>query len=448
MLKKILSYGFIEGISKGLNKLTILVLPLFLNTIGYGKIGLLVAIEMIIPVITLLGMERAVLRFYSKKQNFKFFNKTVFTSLLWTHLFVFIILLITRLFGIHTFFGLNIFPDLFLITILVYFQGTNLVKLNALRVEEKHKNYFRGRLFIQVSKFLLVILFVFITKSYLGYLIGAIISASVANIFLKVNKQNYDREYFSKSTFKTLFLFSWPFVFHGLATNLLGNADKFILERFMTLNEVGIYTLAYAIGSTISFAYIGISVFLEPLIYKETNSKKRALLLNKYLFLAISFGLFAYIIISILSVYILPQFYSSKYSLAYQYVPYIASAFLLQPYYFISNYKMIYDKKSLRIATISVISATINIVLNILLIPKYGIYAAVVLTFIAYYLQALLFVLSSNGYKFNKDIIEVFFVGIVLSVGIILKLPFYFIAFLIFILLIYTYLIRIKFEKK
>src|SRR5690606_39111752 len=134
-----------------------------------------------------------------------------------------------------------------------------------------------------------------------------------------------------------LFVFSWPFIFHGVAGNLLGNADKFILERFLTLNDVGLYTLAYSLGSSMIFAYIGISVFMEPMIYKENDEEKRKVLLDKFILATLSFGIIAYAIIAIASLYILPVFYNDKYSEVFKYTPLIAVSFLIYPFYLKSN---------------------------------------------------------------------------------------------------------------
>ncbi|MDT0677676.1 lipopolysaccharide biosynthesis protein [Autumnicola musiva] len=449
MLKKIFSYGTVEGLAKGLNKITLLVLPFFLSTIDYGKVGLLVAIEMIIPLISLLGLERAVLRFYSQKIKFKNFSKTISKSVFWTHLFLLLLLVFFYLIGSRTFFGLNIFPDLILIIILIYFQGVNLITFNMLRVDEKHNQYFRGRLFFQFSKIILVLSFVYFLDNYLGYLIGSIIASIFTVVIFKEKAQEISRKnVFDKKTFSILFNFSWPFIFHGVASNLLGNADKFILERFMTLEEVGKYTLAYSIGSTMVFAFVGISVFLEPMIYKEENNRKRQLLLNKFLFLTLCSGLTAYIIISLSSQYILPLFYKNEYHLILKYIPLIAISYLIYPFYLKSNYNMIYEKKSLKIAFTSLFSASINIILNIIFIPIYGVYAAVFTTFISYILQSFIFILISNNFKINSEFLEVTFFGIVLILCFFYNASIFSIISFMSIYLVFFYYFKLKKMKE
>lgn len=444
MLKKILSYGFVEGIAKGLNKLIFLVIPLFLNTFDYGKIGLIVSLELLIPIVSLLGLERAVLRFYGDQIKFPLFKKTVFTATFFTHVLLIFLIGILYLTGIDTFFGLNLFPDIFLVILIVYFQGFNLISFNMLRVNEEHKKYLRSRLFSQVLKFLLVFSLIIVLNTYLGYLIGALLAVIITSFFLKfIDKKKENEGTFHTRTFKNLFVFSWPFIFHGLAGNLLGNADKFILEEFMTLNEVGQYTLTYSIGSMMVFAYVGVSIYMEPMIYKEKNSSRRELLLDKYLLLTISLGLVGYILLSLGSLYILPKFYNENYQKVLKFIPLIALAYLVYPYYLIANYKMIYSKKSLSIAVVSILSASINVTLNIYLIPKFGIYGAILITIFSYFLQAFLFIWVSNKFRFLRETKEIIILGVLIFGVIYFKMAFYIIVIPFILFLIYIYLTKI-----
>jgi O-antigen/teichoic acid export membrane protein len=444
LLKKILSYGAVEGIAKGLNKLILLLLPFFLITEEFGKVGLIISLEFILPLITLLGLDRALLRFYSEKSTIFSMKKTVITTITIVHIIVLLLLGLCVLMGINNFFGLSLFPDLFLIVLLVYFQGINRLTLNIFRVDENHKEYFKARFFLQIGKLVLVVLFIWLTKSYIGYIIGSLIVSVLVNILYSSKNNEFEYKSFDKSTFNYLFSFSWPFIFHGIAANVLGNADKFILERFMTMKDVGLYTFAYSIGSMMIFAYVGVSIYLEPMIYKAESEAKRENLLSKYTLYAIGSGLLIYIGIILTSSFILPHFYKQQYSSVFKYIPLIALAHLLYPYYLTSNYRMIHKKKSLRIAITSIIACAFNIGLNILLIPIYGIYAAVLVTLISYSVQTFGFVYVSNNFKLSWDMLEILFLSICFFFVISFDVPFYWVALLMGCFLLYIYYVKLK----
>lgn len=430
-----MSYGFIEGISKGLNKLTFLVLPFILADIdSFGFIGLLVSIELILPYFTLLGLERAILRFYSEKQQISAFEQTIFKMVNLAHIAAILCILLLNQFY-DTIFGIDIFPFIYLVVVLVYLQGINLLHLNIYRASNQHKIYFGNRLVLQILKFALVLLFVYFLNGPMGYLVGAILAALITNIVYRKKKLSLTGEgymKFPKETMRTLLLFSWPFIFHSLASNLLGNADKFILERYLDMEQVGLYTFAYSFGTSVVFAFLGITVYIEPLIYKENEEEKRKILLNKFLLMALAMGILATLAIYLISIFVLPELYKTSYQSVIYLIPLIAISYILQPFYFKANYQLIYAKKSFNIAFVSIVSCILNIILNIVLIPKFGIIAAVYTTFISNALQYMMFVLMANKFKIDSDFIEL----TILSIGIS-----FFIYYEISILYIFLYLI-------
>lgn len=442
MLKKIFSYGFIEGVAKGLNKLTLLILPFFIDTISYGKVGLLVSIETLLPLVTLLGLDRAILRYYSEKGKFESFITSIYRPVIITHCSLILFLAIIWLLGIRSVFGIEIFPDLLLIIVLVYFQGKNLLILNMLRVDENHSKYYKGRLFIQLSKFILVVGLVFFTKNYLGYIIGSIISAMIANYLFRIraDKSSISKNFYSHATFSKLFLFSWPFIFHGIASNFLGNADKFVIEKYLSMHEVGLYTLIYSLGTTISFAYIGISVFMEPMIYKENDSCKREKLLDKFTLITISIGVFMYFLIGITTQFILPHFYNRDYASVLGFIPIVASAYLVFPFYLKGNYRLIYEQKSRTIAIVSILTSVLNIILNLILIPIYGIYAGIVTTVISFIIQGMSFVVISNKFKNVKEILDLTILSALLITFLLFKTSYYIAIIPLVVFTIYLYL--------
>lgn len=441
MLKKILSYGAVEGIAKGLNKLILLLLPFFLITEEFGKVGLIISIETLLPFFTILGFERVILRFYSEAHKYPHIDKTINVALNYSHFLVLILLGFSYLLGFRQFFGLELFPDLILLVILVYLQSLNMIVLNKFRVAEKHKDYFKSRLFLQVGKFLLVILLIYITKSYLGYLYGGIIIAVITNIIFRIQSAQTDRQKFDLPTFKYFFNFSWPFIFHGISLNLLGNADKFILENYLSLKEVGQYTFIYSIGSMMVFGFVGISIYLEPIIYKS-DEKKREDYIQDYIFYGTLIFTVLFFITSLFSNYFVQYIYSSDFSSVSYLIPLIAISFVLYPYYLTANYRLIYDKKTKKIAIFSVLTCVLNIGLNFLLIPIYGLFASVFITYISYFIQALVFNFISNGSKFTRQSFEIIVIGVLFFILILYKISFYIITVILILFIGYIFYLK------
>lgn len=416
LLKKILSYGFVEAFAKGLNKLTVLLLPFFLTDVdNFGVIGLIISIEVILPFISLLGLERAILRFYSKRLDFDLFEGTVLSAVNISHIILLLVCGLCHTLGVDEILGIKVFPDLYLVILLVYLQGINTLHLNFYRVEENHTKYFKNRACLQFLKFFLVVLFVYLTQDYLGYLWGGCIAAILTNLFFRTYR-SMNMWTIKKSTFYSLISFSWPFIFHGLAGNILGNADRFIIQKYMSLEDVGVYTLAYSFASSIVFAFLGITVYIEPLIYKEEDLDRRNKLLNNLVFYLCIAGLIGFIFLYLISEYLLPHLYSRSYTDAFKLIPLLAVGFLAQPFYLKANYSLIYERKTFTIASISIIASMLNIVLNFLLIPKYGLLAAVYSTIFSNILQFGAFTFIAERFKFKKDTFDLLLLSSLISI--------------------------------
>ena len=167
-----------------------------------------------------------------------------------------------------------------------------------LRVEEKHSNYFRVKLIYQIIKLLSIFGFVLIMKDYFGYILASIFSISIT-VFIYFRDSIYlNLKRFNKETFKKFIYFSWPFIMSGIASAVITNIDKFFIESYMSINDVGFYTLSYSFGATIMFSYIGVSVYMEPLIYKQNNQKDKNEMLNKYFLFTSIFGIFSFLLLT------------------------------------------------------------------------------------------------------------------------------------------------------
>jgi len=402
LLRKIFSYSVVEMVAKGLNKSILLLLPLLLSTADYGRIGLIIAAELFLPVITLLGLERAILRFYSEKIRIPNFEASAYTGIRISHLFLLLIGVVLYISGVERVFSLYVWPDIILLILLVYGQGYHAFVLRSLRVEEQHHRYFRARIINQISKFVFVMGWVWVSLDYKAYLYGSIASILLTNLLFKP-KDSLKVKNFDGRTFKQLFIFSWPFVLHGIAGNLLSNADKFIIERYLGISDVGTYTLAYSFGSMMMFAYVVVGLYVEPLVYKQRDKRMRKTLLQKYLGITILAGVLLYLILSLSSHFIFPKIYRTSYAEAFEIIPLLSLLYLLYPFYLKNSYELIYQKRTLSLAFMSIGIAVIGLLLNIWLIPFWGLKAPVYVLGLSIWLRSLGFNLLVNNFHMNGE---------------------------------------------
>jgi len=240
-------------------------------------------------------------------------------------------------------------------------------------------------LFIILMSIVLVVVF---DMGALGP-IAATLSASIIfyGVFLY-----YLKPYLSLS-------FSWKIVRQCLAFGLpdspvrFGNwalkmANQLILQYYMPLAVVAIYSVGYSVGSIFFEMVIsGIHWAVLPFYYetakgeKESQAKEIFAYVATYNFILICFlAMFTILMGGIL----LMVFASSRYASAQPVVEIIAFSSIFQFLFFIPSRGLYVMKKTKYMPPLLLITVAVNLALCLLLIPRYGVLGAAWATLIAY----------------------------------------------------------------
>lgn len=385
MIKKFFSYAGIEGFAKGLNWMTIALLPLFLPTEEYGTVGLLVAIEGVVNTILTLGQGRAILR-HTITYKEKMLPYALQLNILSVSI-VFLLCIILSLFK-HEFLGIAFFPHLYFLFIsLLFYNLSGLMNAHALATDNP-KSFRNSRLWYALVKLCAVMIICYLTKNGVGYIYGSFTAGIVFIIFFykEIFKHFEFRKIFIfDKNLKFLFFFGLPLIFHALSGNILSYADRFFVEGFLNKSQLGIYTFAYSLGSSIFFFYGSVAAYFEPLVYKFSKEKKRyQTILKFYLTSVLSCAFLFCVLILIGTRFFAFRFVSPDYIAGFNILPIVLGAHLLIPFYHLGNYELTVLNKTAFIATSTISSAILNLGLNIVLIPKWGILGAALGTLCSY----------------------------------------------------------------
>ncbi len=171
-----------------------------------------------------------------------------------------------------------------------------------------------------------------------------------------------------------LFKNALPFALLGTLITLGTNIDSVMLSKFAGDSSVGIYNAASKLVAPLGFVSQAIAVTIFPFISnKWINNREEAVNAFRKSFKLLSiFGIPVAIIISILSNHIIHLFYGSQYS---------ESATILKVIIWVAPFSYVttltgrvlsaINKQSI-LVYITMVYIIVNIVLNIILIPKYG----------------------------------------------------------------------------
>lgn len=186
--------------------------------------------------------------------------------------------------------------------------------------------------------------------------------------------------------------FTLPLIPHMLSLWILNLSDRWILQYYVSLTEIGIYSFGYLFGSIIQIIALSVSEAISPYYYRVAGEHTQAQVLltrlaTYYMAIVIwaAVGLVAMAreVISLIAM-------RPEYHAAATVIPWVVLGCVARGFYFIFIGAVYHAKSLTLLPVITIVAGLVNIGLNLLLVPLWGIIAAAITTFIAYVLQAIL----------------------------------------------------------
>lgn len=278
---------------------------------------------------------------------------------------------------------------------------------------------------LQVAQFLTVTLFsiFFIVYCQLGALgrIAGMFAGLVVLMFFIL------RGYVSKfvwspslSSLRYALAFGGPIVIHLLSVSLHNAIDRVMLERFVSLSQLGIYTLAFTIGNTLSVFISGFNQAYQPSYFKlmESDDPSKAKKISKTFSAWLALITAAATCMIIAGKPFITIFAGKKFIETVHIFPWIVYAVYLGSFYFFFSSTIFYFKKTIYLPLITGTSAVINIVLNLTLIPSYGIIGAAISTAISHLIQSVLaYFIGGKMFKMRWPLVQIAVSFIIVSLS-------------------------------
>lgn len=360
-INKFLGVGFSEVFAKVVSWLSLAIIPFFATPEKYGEIVLYYSIIVFFIPFYLFGQDRLILKNNAEKELLNSFIFSVTCFLLTSSILYFLGYFLASLAGLAL--------------------ALNKIYLTFLRSKEDYIKYSLNRIFYSILRFLLVVVVVYQFYTLNAYLLAEFLAAFIVTIIVFHKKLEYSfKENFK---FKERFKHGFPLMLHGVSLFGVALIDRFILEKYTDLGTVGNYSFIYIFASGLVFLYSIVSIFQEKKIYKSESRSSLFLNVRNTLIYMLLIGFVG----SILS-YIL-YFILLKFDLVKGYNPYFYELFLLivshliLPVYLVSNYVLIQSNNSKTLVFCSIFSFVVNIIFNLLFIPKFGLIGAVWATLIS-----------------------------------------------------------------
>ena len=419
-IKDSLIYSLPSLFSRGIG---IFLLPIYTRISSKEELGaldLFLIFGNVMILIVSLEIIQGIARFTPEIKNLSMKMRYFASGLIFTFIMYSLCIFIAFIFS----FELNMFItqsetflSAFKLTLLyIFFNGFFYFFQTILRFEGKSMHYsYLSFLYASMNLFFTIIFGIFLKFGLIAIILAMTISAllcALVGLFLVKDI------IFAKPEFrilKKLLTFSLPLVPSGLFAILGLYVDRLMINEMMTLDDVGLYSVGIRIASITGLIMIGFQLSLTPLVYKNYKLKETpkdlANIFRIFVVIAIiyfvSFSIFASEIIVLLTT---QDFYGIK-----VFMPFLVLSFMFsQMYVFMPGIAI--KKKTYLILMINIFVFIINIVLNLILIPYYGILGAALSSALSYFICFIGYVYFSQKYYFVPHNILNYLINFSLSV--------------------------------
>lgn len=356
----------------------------FLNPNDYGYIDLLQTyISLIVPIL-ILRFDSAIFRFLidvrnDSKEIKRIISNTTILLLIQIVIFSIIFLICIKFLNIK--YASAIFIN-------VIFMAMSSFLLQAVRGMGDNLGYSISSIMAGSITILLNILFIVVLKlDGSSILIASAISNALCSIFLIFRKKIYkfiNLRQVDKNKMKEMLTYSLPMIPDGLSWWVVNVSDRTIISFMINSAANGIYAVSSKFSNILSSLFQIFNMSWQESASLHINDEDREKFFTSILNRV--YRIFFSICIIILAgiPFLFDFVIGKKFSLAYLYIPPLLLGNLYNAIANVIGGIYIAKKQTNTVARTTVLAASINILINLIMIKKWGVFAAAISTLISY----------------------------------------------------------------
>ncbi|GAB4332314.1 MAG: oligosaccharide flippase family protein [Calditrichia bacterium] len=412
-IKRLFSHSAIYSISTSVQRLQGLVLtPIYTSTVyiasmsDYSNYGLVYTFIAFMNFVYLYGMDSAFLRYFFLEEKEQ---KTVYSSTFW----------VLSISGLTTSVLLFLFSSQIADWVLFSSELGRMIKYAGailffdtignfpfllLRAEEKPVRFTLFRLLRFTLELLLNILFVVVLKHGVWGILQANVIASVINLlFMLPFTLKYLQLKVDFSLTRQMVKFGLPFLPNGIAFMVIEMMDRFLVTKYLGKEVMAFYHANCKFASVLFLLIIGFRNAWQPFFLKEAKSgnprKTYPRILSFYLAGA---GMLVVLITFFVRDVLTYPILNGGYLLGRDYwdgitiIPWRVLAYFFYGIYVIFTPAFYILKKSQYMVLFTGLGAIVNLLINLFLLPHWGLWAAVTANAAAYGTMMLAIFLASQ----------------------------------------------------
>lgn len=411
-------YGVVHLLLPLTGLITLSLITKVLGVADYGIYSLATTtIGMLIFLVHLM-LPSALIRFLAGENNSKVISSTFISALLIILLAELVVLsVMVSLSGILAstiFHDTNARVYLYIIAVILVFEGSSLTLYSYFRVLEQVKRFLKYEVLFNLTRIGLIAAAVFALGDVLYILLAMLLnSMATAGLLLTIllREQGWARPDLAR--IKPYLVFCLPLIVPQIMAWVISLSDRYFLSYFWGATEVGIYSASYDVSRIIGGLNDAIWFVLLPVIFRLWN-KGQVEEVRKYftqaLKLFVLFGIPASCGLIMLANPVLTALSTAEVGQqSWQVVPFVCLSLIAYAVYGYGADIHLIQRKTRPVAYFTITAAAVNIAGNFLLIPQYGLLGAAIATLSAYIVMAVIAMGTARRYLTFP--VEWFFIG-------------------------------------
>lgn len=377
-----------------------LLLPLYTHYLTAKEYGVYSIVLTIVPVVSIffsLSLRSSVVRLYFRYRE----DDPEKVPKIWGAAFS-VVLISTLILGLLLFllndrlFGplindVAFFPFIAIGLCIAFFQTIFELYQGSLQARQLSAQFTKQQLSlfgIQVS--LTIVFLVYFGFGLVGMLSSLLIASFVIFLYSSVRFISEIQLNLNKSILKEILNYSLPFIPHFLSGWAMTMINRIFINNFLGAATVGIFSVGLQLGSVVQIVSASINQAYQPWLFSRLESKNDDLneivTVSKMIVIGITYFATS---ISVLSPMIVDIMAAEEFYGAWQLIPLISFAYVLNTLYFISSGPIFFQNPGL-VPIITMTSSGIGVLLSWFLIRSHGMLGGALAMVFTYALLALL----------------------------------------------------------
>jgi len=406
LFKSTAIYGAGDLFNKVVGFLLIPLYTSYLTPQEYGVYNMLFLYSALAGIVVLLGTNVAFFRFFVNFGETE--RKKVFSSIL------FFITITSAIFLLATYIlrdplaslllGDSSLSHLIILMSLATVAGAYLTILLVVDMAKKNAKAFiiYNGIKMLTNIALNVVFVIYLSLGVAGTMYAFLLSNLLTSLVVIPRRRSYLSFEFSWEKIGKILSYGLPIVPTLLAIFVFNMSDKLLIKLFLGLEDVGIYSLGYKLGSLVFLVVNAFQYAWTPFMYEAGTSEKAKEMYSRISRIYLSLGLLGALVLNLFTSEAFHLFVGEEYLRAEWIVLPISLAFILDGMAMIFQVGIYLKDRTKYMPLIALSAGITNILLNIILIPTTGLAGAVCATVASYFVYMIVSLVVSNRFLYVR----------------------------------------------